>query len=687
MAAKIASCQLSGDIRNIQGFLWNNVPDFNRGLYMKLLGNLNHFMYFLPPDMIQFEDMFYILHLLMSAGVEVHLQKEAESRKNKSIPDISKPSEMLISDEVYYQNRDDSDNKFPGTNLDMDRNYLAVSRKTGLHFVISPTSSHELTIASFGHTQTEQVPGTERTSLPYTEVDMDNFLKQTTALTQEMNAPSTTSETKKKIKKKKSKHKKAAAPPKPTLDPTKVARITANNAIESAVEYAQTQPEYTEKVDNEGLEKAENDEESPVQSPIDNTDAKTTTSTETERKEGTAPTAEVRKTKSVWEKAPMKDLENMVGGDGKNKSDGFNAMQPNGKEKRFIACEEQWFDDIHDKSVIQALLECPALLAINESGALDLSKWVEKYLFSYGMDIGGGEGILLGDLKNWNFVEELVPIQTVQMLNEATQDYLSMQRMYCPFYDTLLFIFNNPSPKELTAETQFYLRLKTLPGLQHFLEYTMNDKDVLKWIEAMDSTKRLEMGETCNINTLLNIIPEEQWLLVPSIKYQIMVENARHSVGKNLPPLLAKGAEVQSPPNKPRKSPESTKTQRNSLPVEIETDETQEVAVEVPDGVAQQGSPLAESAKTRRDVQNPSSSNNNSKGIKFEENPRGSKDGGGSLQSKRKSDDKEKDATPGTGSSGEQGPKRPSENDEEKMAAMQAAANALAFPEDSRPSG
>ncbi|ODM95836.1 Sperm-associated antigen 17, partial [Orchesella cincta] len=355
MAAKIASCQLSGDIRNIQGFLWNNVPDFNRGLYMKLLGNLNHFMYFLPPDMIQFEDMFYILHLLMSAGVEVHIQKEAETRQRKSLTDIAKPSDILVSDEVYFQNRDETEGKFPGTNLDMDHNYLAVSQKTGLHFVISPNSSHELTIASFGHTNTEPTPGVERSSLPYTEIDMQNFFKQTTELAQEA-IQSAAATKQKKTKKKKSKHKKVAAPQKPTLDTTKVARITANNAIESAVEYAQTQEEYKDKVETEVVENGVMQEhvgESPVQSPTDTVEGKRGTLTGSEKKasvgsRGDRPEVQVHKTKSVWEKAPIKDVENSISGDGKNKGDG--ASQPNGKEKRFIACEEQWFDDIHDKS-------------------------------------------------------------------------------------------------------------------------------------------------------------------------------------------------------------------------------------------------------------------------------------------------------------------------------------------------
>jgi len=40
---------------NIKNLVWNEAPDFNKGLYMKLLGNLNQFMYFVPPNAIRFE--------------------------------------------------------------------------------------------------------------------------------------------------------------------------------------------------------------------------------------------------------------------------------------------------------------------------------------------------------------------------------------------------------------------------------------------------------------------------------------------------------------------------------------------------------------------------------------------------------------------------------------------------------
>lgn len=145
------------------------------------------------------------------------------------------------------------------------------------------------------------------------------------------------------------------------------------------------------------------------------------------------------------------------------------AAVTNSESNRFIACDAEWFKDMQDFSVFKALFECPALLAISESGALDLSKWIETYLLSSGMCQAGGDGTMIGNLKDWNYVEELVPIQTVQLLNENILNYLSMQRMYCPFYDTLLFIFNNPVPKELKSESQYYYKLKTLPGLEHFL--------------------------------------------------------------------------------------------------------------------------------------------------------------------------------------------------------------------------
>jgi hypothetical protein len=44
-----------------------------------------------------------------------------------------------------------------------------------------------------------------------------------------------------------------------------------------------------------------------------------------------------------------------------------------------------------------------------------------------------------------------------------------MEKMYCPFYDTVLFIFNNPAPLSLEAISTFYVDLKTLPGIQDFL--------------------------------------------------------------------------------------------------------------------------------------------------------------------------------------------------------------------------
>jgi len=141
------------------------------------------------------------------------------------------------------------------------------------------------------------------------------------------------------------------------------------------------------------------------------------------------------------------------------------------------------------------VIKIAALLGISESGALNLSNWVESYLFCDGLTKAAGESVILGHLQDWSFVEEFVPLQMIQVLeiepkirityvynfenltyyfctqalSQATKEYLCMEKMYCPFYDTLLFIFNNPAPISLQAEASFCTQLKTLPGLQDFL--------------------------------------------------------------------------------------------------------------------------------------------------------------------------------------------------------------------------
>lgn len=459
-----------------------------------------------------------------------------KASKTNSI--MSKLGNFAYQDDIYLRNSLDGPNNFPGTNLSTDHNYLAVNEKSGLNFLIAPDSSHELTVSALGQGQSKPESAAEKASK--NKAMINDLIKQVQDDAPK-NVPSVDVDEQsdanlKKMKKKKSKKGKGDQ----TLDVNKAARVTTVGAIQSAAKYARKQSQATDKMESEVLEKRKNKrskgkrdkgKDEPAMETPDGTESKEPLLSEKpgtwadQKQPDTASTSTQQQTDGT-ESGNLGVLGEIGVGTKGNKT-GFAAMNyPSKETKRFIACEEQWFEDINDSSVIQALLECPALLAINESGALDLNKWIEKYLLSTGMDVGPGDGVLLGELKNWNFVEELVPIQTVQMLNEASQNYLSMQRMYCPFYDTILFIFNNPMPKELTAESQFYFRLKTLPGLQHFLEYTIDDGSVVRWIKDVNNGRQLEITEQTSINALLSVIPEE-WLTVPSIKYKIMAEHQR----------------------------------------------------------------------------------------------------------------------------------------------------------------
>jgi hypothetical protein len=93
----------------------------------------------------------------------------------------------------------------------------------------------------------------------------------------------------------------------------------------------------------------------------------------------------------------------------------FGSATPDPNAKKFIACEEQWFKTLDEFSVFRSLLECPALLAVNESGALDITQWISNYLLSTGVVKDTGDGVLIGRLQDWNYVEELVPIQMIQV--------------------------------------------------------------------------------------------------------------------------------------------------------------------------------------------------------------------------------------------------------------------------------
>jgi hypothetical protein len=44
-----------------------------------------------------------------------------------------------------------------------------------------------------------------------------------------------------------------------------------------------------------------------------------------------------------------------------------------------------------------------------------LSNWVESYLYCNGLTRAAGESVILGQLKDWNYVEELVPLQMIQV--------------------------------------------------------------------------------------------------------------------------------------------------------------------------------------------------------------------------------------------------------------------------------
>ncbi len=88
--------------------------------------------------------------------------------------------------------------------------------------------------------------------------------------------------------------------------------------------------------------------------------------------------------------------------------------------KRFIACEEEWFSNTNDFSTLQTLLECPALQGISESGALNITNWVENYLYCSGLTRAAGDSVILGQLRDWNYVEEFVPHQMIQVRGFST---------------------------------------------------------------------------------------------------------------------------------------------------------------------------------------------------------------------------------------------------------------------------
>jgi len=86
------------------------------------------------------------------------------------------------------------------------------------------------------------------------------------------------------------------------------------------------------------------------------------------------------------------------------------------KENKFVECAKADFVNMNEMNIFESVLECPALLAISDSGALDLSKWVDNFLLSKGLPAKiAREGVLLGEMKDWSFVEELQPSQMIQV--------------------------------------------------------------------------------------------------------------------------------------------------------------------------------------------------------------------------------------------------------------------------------
>jgi hypothetical protein len=144
---------------------------------------------------------------------------------------------------------------------------------------------------------------------------------------------------------------------------------------------------------------------------------------------------------------------------------------------RFIACErkEEWLDALNDPNqglasgVLQRLLDCPALSGLQDGTENGLN--MDFVVRTWDRTGGGARDTRtgIGPLSSWNYAESLEPVQLIQSLRNATESFMCLDRMYCPFYDTLIFIFTNPMPDTLKSEATDQWRLQTMPGLQHFL--------------------------------------------------------------------------------------------------------------------------------------------------------------------------------------------------------------------------
>ncbi|CAG7835532.1 unnamed protein product [Allacma fusca] len=487
VAAIVAAAEVCGDFSGIRNILWDGMPDFQEHLFLKLRGNLTQFMQYIPAAYVDLKDMFFIIHLLLAAGVEMQLQKEALAEALKDVEENCPETDICCDRKVkkfrglmsIYENAGEDDDEI----LNPSENYSTLSttiEKARVELLEGP--SQKLSVVTFkpeedvgesyfgfrseqsdtgaGEPQKSQ----SKMSASFPTEPSDSGEKGTKSLGEIARQEAKISTTARRSQK-------LSRVVKEDLESEKVhaAVISAGKIIQTAAQLATDDPILSEL--------------RPVGIPQNKRSA-------------------------------------MAGGS-RNEHLSLGKRHPTGNGDCKIMGETNWNENVKNLTALQAIVNCPALLAISDSGALQLSKWIETYLFCTGLKRAAGEGAILGKLRDWNFAEELVPVQMIQALSDATHSFLCMERIYCPFYDTVLFIFNDPTPSSLQAESSFVLKLDSSAGIQHFLEYTINDRDVINFV--MDTEKRRGMSavRTLSVTTLMRLIPPDQWILIPSIKYTL----------------------------------------------------------------------------------------------------------------------------------------------------------------------
>lgn len=106
-----------------------------------------------------FADMFFIIHLLMSAGVEAQLRKDAETAAAKEEEEKLEKTRFSkqvhdTTTELFSSHTAASEGKtIDGTKLAQEHNYLALNEPTGIHFIMAPDSDANITIAPLGHSK------------------------------------------------------------------------------------------------------------------------------------------------------------------------------------------------------------------------------------------------------------------------------------------------------------------------------------------------------------------------------------------------------------------------------------------------------------------------------------------------------------------------------------------------------